>query len=663
MKKLITSRRYLSISFMIILLLSVNLSHSSQSNSNNVLPTAEEEPGEQKNNFEALNPLLTNFTFDQVLWDSIDCIAIGDADNDGDNDIVIGTRPHGGVILYENTGDENSVEFTQIVIANFSYDYYGAPSLITDIVIADIDGTGNNSILVGTAYFTVEYLGDVVSFNKTNNVWQEGEFLNGGNPIKGGVYSISVGEVGVYPDNLVVVGQGFQYDFDNSNVTVYRKDLDNWIAEDIVQTNQSRVCVSIGDFTSDFEGNEIVYCTTSDNCTLGYIVYETGNSNHTIFGGFSGLSDERFDWMAMGDLDGDGIDEVVVSVERTLSLDTYSIEIYTGVTNISLVSDFSLIKKEFEVNDLDNDGKDEVIYCYTTTTMFPEVRLMYCDWNGSNYETNFIENTIEPNVPAITVGDVDTDGVNELLYGTAGNGWLRLLDWIYDEFTVDYEIAPMVSLIEGTFNLTCIVQTHGWDIQGISVSIDLPGAINNITPSTINIGDKLGPSLTSIVWQLDPLSYGIYNIDLTTTTTNCGVNMTTVSVTITDLEVRNVQTSAITAEIGEYVTFSGQVVFIHNSFPVEDAEVYLDGEQITTTDPAGLFSFQHTETTTGLKSYNITATLDNEVKISKCAGYQIIQVEWTITVPEYGDFLPLSLLLPIAVASIFIVLKKKRKIM
>ena len=163
------------------------------------------------------------------------------------------------------------------------------------------------------------------------------------------------------------------------------------------------------------------------------------------------------------------------------------------------------------------------------------------------------------------------------------------------------------------------------------------------------------------MWQLDPLSYGIYGIDIITVTTNVGVNMTSLLVAITDLEVRNVQTSAISSEIGEYITLSGQVVFVHNSFPVEDAEVYLDGTSVTTTDPVGLFSFQHTETSTGLKSYNITATLDNEVKISKCAGYQIIQVEWTSSIPEYGDFLPLSILLPIAVASILLVLKKKRK--
>ena len=662
MKKLTKKVNCSLIFFLIILLLSVNFTYSSLRNNTYTLSTSEKDTSEQRNHLEELDSLLTNFTFDQVLWDTIDSIAVGDADNDGDNDIVIGTRPHGGVILYENTGDENSVEFTQIVIANFSYDYYMvSPVIIPDIVIADIDGTGNNSILVGTTYFTVEYLGDVVRFNKTNNVWQEGEFLNGENAIKGGVYSISVGEVGINSDNLVVVGQGCPNNLDNCNVTVYRKDLDNWIAEDIVQTNQSRVCVSIGDFTTDFDGNEIVYCSTSDNCTLGFVSYDTGVIHHEIFGGFPRWYHERFNWMDMGDLDGDGIDEVVVSVKRPLFDDSDSIEIYTGTTNISLVSDTYLIEEEFEVNDMDNDGKDEVIYCHTTSIIFPEVHLMYCDWNGTTYETNFIENTIEPIVPSITVGDVDTDGVNELLYGTDENGWLRLLDWINVEFTVDYDIAPMVSLIEGTFNLTCRVQTHSWDIQGISVSLDLPGAINSITPLTIDIGDKLGPSLTSVEWQLDPLSYGIYNIDLITTITNVGVNMTTLSVTITDLEVRNVQTSALTAEIGEYITLSGQVVFAHNSYPVEDAEVYLDGDPVTTTDSEGSFSFLHTETTAGLRSYNITATLDNDVKISKCAGYQIIQVDWTPSIPEFGDFQFLSILLPIAVVSILIIVKKKRK--
>ncbi|MCG3221990.1 MAG: hypothetical protein H7641_11490, partial [Candidatus Heimdallarchaeota archaeon] len=601
-------------------------------------------------------------TFDQTLWDSIDCIAVGDADNDGDNDIVIGTRPFGGLVVYENTGNENSVEFTQIVIANFSFDYYGAVAFISDIVIADLDGTGNNSILVGTTYFTTGYFGDVVSFNKTNNVWQEEDFLNGGNAIQGGVYSLDVGEVGPSSENLVAVGQGFDSTRDNCNVTLYKKDIDNWIEEEVIQTYQSRILVSIGDFTTDYDGNEILFCTATDNCSLVYIAYDSGIIHQDLFGGFPGWYNERFNWMDMGDLNGDGLDEAVVSVKRTLTIDTDSIEIYNGMPNISLFSGFYLLNNEFEVNDFDNDGRDEVVFVYTTSITYPDVRLKYIDWNGTAYETHNIENTIELDVPSITLGDVDNDGSLETLYGTDGNGWLRLLDWIDDEFTVDCDKSPVVSLVEGKFNLTCTVKTHAWGIQGISVSLVLPGAINSTTPTTtIDIGDKLGPSSTIVEWQLDPLSYGIYNIDLTTTTANFGVNLTTLSVTVTDLEVRNVLSSALTEEVGEYITLSGQVVFVHNSFPVDSAEVYLDGISVTTTDPAGLFSFQHTESSSGLKNYNITATLDNEVKISKCAGYYIIQVEWTSAISEYRQFLSLSLLVPVVTVSIVLILKKKHK--
>lgn len=662
MKKISEKMNYFLISFLILLLLSFSFSYASLEVKNNNNLTSEEDTSKQKIYWQNSDPFLTNFTFDQVLWDTIHCIDVGDADNDGDNDIVIGTGPHGGVVVYENTGDENNVEFTQTVIANFSYDYYTiSPVLITDIVIADVEGTGNNSILVGTSYFDTVWLGDVVSFNKTDDMWQEEEFLNGGTKILGGVYSITVGEVGPSSENLVVVGQGYPDNLDYCNVTVYKKILDAWTLEDVVQTYQSSIRVSIGDFTTDYDGDEIVYCSTSDNCSLGYVVYDSGVIYHDVFGGFPGWYNERFNWMDMGDLNGDGIDDAVVSVKRTMTIDTDSIEIYNGFPNISLFSGFYLLNDEFAVNDFDNDGLDEVVFVYTTSLTFPDVRLKYIDWNGTAYETHNIENTIELDIPSITVGDVDNDGLLETLYGTDGNGWLRLLDWIDDEFTDEYYIPPMVSLIEGIFNITCTIRTYAWGILGISVSLDLPTAINSTTPSTIIVvGDKLGPSTTTVQWQVDPLAYGIYGIDAETITSNVGTNATTLNAIITDLEVQNVQSSAIVAEIGTYITLSGEVAFIHDGFPVEDAEVYIDETSVSMTDPLGHFSFLHTETSTGLKNHNITAILENGVKISKCAGYQIIQIEWTAVVPEFDKLVYLSLLLPLIAISVTQIIKKKR---
>ncbi|MHA1955209.1 MAG: hypothetical protein ACW96U_14815, partial [Candidatus Heimdallarchaeaceae archaeon] len=93
MKKLTNKMSYSLIFFLIILLLSVNFSYSNLYNKDYSHLTSEKDGTQQTNYIQAFDPFLTNFTFDQVLWDSIDCIAVGDADNDGDNDIVIGTKP------------------------------------------------------------------------------------------------------------------------------------------------------------------------------------------------------------------------------------------------------------------------------------------------------------------------------------------------------------------------------------------------------------------------------------------------------------------------------------------------------------------------------------------------------------------------------------------
>ena len=649
--------------FLILTLITINITYSNSNVTTKTNITSVRDKSDLNKLFQNSVPFLTNHTFDLAFGDFIDCIAVGDADNDGDNDIVVGTAYLGTVVLFENTGDENNVEFTQKIIANFSSpSYYGVVPVYTpDIVIADLDGTGNNSILVGTAYFDTSWKGDLVSFNKTSGIWQEEEFLNGGSKIIGGVYGISVGAVGPSSENLVVVGQGFEAGLTNCNVTLYKKVLDNWIVENLIQTYQSRICVSIGEFTLDYDGNEILYCSTSSNCSLGYIVYDSVVVYHEIFGGFPGWYNEGFDWMDSGDLNGDGLVEAVVSVKRGLSPDTDAIEIYNGMPNISLYSGFTLIESDFEINDFDNDGKDEVLFINCTTTSYPEMHLMCCNWNGTHTDTYIVETTIDYTVPSIAVGDVDTDGKLETLYGTTTNSYLRLLDWITADFTDEYYIPPMVSLVEGVFNITCTVQTHAWGIQGLSVSLDLPTAINKTAPSTtIYLGNKPGPSTTTVHWVVDPLAYGIYGIDAETTTLNFGMNATTLNAIVTDLEVQNVQSSSLVTEVGTYVTLTGEVEFIHDSFPVEDAEVFIDGTSVAMTDSSGHFSFQHTELSIGLKNHNITASLENGVKITKCAGYKIVQIEWTAAVPEFSNLLYLSFLLPIIAISVRQIIMKKR---
>ena len=223
---------------------------------------------------------VSNETLGQAGDDEILSIDIGDADNDGDNDIVIGTSPNGLVILYENPGNNQPIQFNPTQIVNFSdSDHYNMrPTWVNDVIIDDLEGNGENSILVSVDYFSGGFKGDLVRFNRTAVGWQESEILNGiANPIPGGVYSIAVGDIGNDSKHVVVVGQGFPDNLDYCNVTVYTKELAIWKAEQVVETNQSKVDVCIGDYTSDFDGNEIVYCTDHENSILGYVGYELGS--------------------------------------------------------------------------------------------------------------------------------------------------------------------------------------------------------------------------------------------------------------------------------------------------------------------------------------------------------------------------------------------------
>ena len=92
MKKLTNRMNFSLILFLILLLLSVNYSYSNLYNESQSFLTSQKDINQQNNYLQALDPYLTNFTFDQVLWDSIDCIAVGDADNDGEVDCGFGSH-------------------------------------------------------------------------------------------------------------------------------------------------------------------------------------------------------------------------------------------------------------------------------------------------------------------------------------------------------------------------------------------------------------------------------------------------------------------------------------------------------------------------------------------------------------------------------------------
>ena len=598
---------------------------------------------------------LSNYTLPQDLAKEIMCVAVGDADNDGDQDVVAGTSDPGLVVLLENIGDSTAVQYNSTVLANFTKSY-GLLAWVPAVAISDLEGTGENSIVVGTTFFDFDYRGGVLRFEKTDSGWQQTENISTGiGSVPGGVYSLSAGKVGDDNKLMVVVGQGFGSALVNRNLTAYTHEAGGWHLTNLLMTNQNRFSVCIGDYDSESIGNEILFCTytsvnSNENSTLGYMSRESGVYHYTQIANFTYLPSDsppytKFMCVRMGDLEGDGDAELVVALDN-YSVSSDSIRIYNAMGSVSIDAANELVGDKIAVGDFDNDGRDEVLYGFTNTTLYPTAWLKYYDWNGSAGETYLVGRTTDLSVSAIAVGDVDTDGEQELLYGTYSSsekGKIVVWDYAPMAFSGLFDVNPMVSLIQGSFNLTCVMQIHGWNNKEIKIEVALPGSFQVIgQPTEFNIGDRMTPGVFSVEWEITPLAYGIYDLDIETSSLDAGINTTSRTVIVTDLEVANVVASNLTAAVGDSITISGEVRYIHNAGPVGQAQVYLDGVPVASTNAEGEFSFQHTELVAGLRSYNLTASLDATVAFSDSAVFQILQVEWTA---RFEGGLPLELLL------------------
>ncbi|MCK5151930.1 MAG: hypothetical protein KAQ65_08815, partial [Candidatus Thorarchaeota archaeon] len=395
---------------------------------------APESPAENTtHNFDGLVTYVENMTFGQVDANNIECIDIGDADDDGDNDIVVGTSSPGLLVLYENIPSGWDIQ----VLANYT-EYYGVvAAFVTDVAIGHPIKGGDSYIVVSTTYHDTEYLGDIITYrNDVGDTWTN-QTINTAD-VKGGVYSLAIGDLGDNNKTVIAVGSVFDSTKYNGNVTAYYKEGGPWQSEVVALTNQSRVVVTIGDYDSFYDGDEIVYCTYSHNSTLRYITWLSigvgSGWNHFEIATTStpGVSYTSFMYVDMGDLEGDDVEELVVAVDR-YAADSDSLEFYEGAyptTGNPFVEDMEFVSDEFDFDDFDNDGMDEVAYIFSNTTLFPtDSWLMIYGINGTGHETwTYVENTFEPLVGAINTGDMDDDGELELLYGTEGNGYLVLWD-------------------------------------------------------------------------------------------------------------------------------------------------------------------------------------------------------------------------------------------
>lgn len=315
---------------------------------------------------------------------TVTSVAIGDADNDGKNEIVIGMWGSANELrIYEKLGSS----WIEDVIATL-------PVGIYSVAIGDSDNNGTNEVVIGLSSTTNE----LRKYQFSSGSWNEEIIADTPN----NVYSVVIGDADKDGSNEVVIGLHSSID----EVRSYEKSGGVWIEDVIVDAPSHVRCVAIGD--ADCDGNNEVVIgmdsTTNELRTYEYIsgswmeevIADTPNNVYSV---------------AIGDANNDGDYEVVIGLHS--SSDEVRCYKKSGLSWVEdVIADTPTNVRSVAIGDADKDGNNEVAIGMVST--LKELRTY--ENNGGVWIEDIIAET-PTDVYSVAIGDADNDCDNEVVIG------------------------------------------------------------------------------------------------------------------------------------------------------------------------------------------------------------------------------------------------------
>ena len=350
---------------------------------------------------------------------------IGDCDNDGDNEVLIGGRDGKLSIFGWNAAGESYEKeasltcpfqhtpvLWKLLAGGNSLEHQPYPS---GFAIGDVTGDGTNEIVV--TWYAAYETGDYFNFISVHK-WFLGRYrLIGFTPWvlqnNFGVADCYIGDCDNDGDNDVLVsGEGMSDREPEIVVFTWAGCRLVKLAEHDEMHSGYAPMAGLGDVDNDGD-NEIVYgaqgspysiSNTNKVIVLDWnetaldfdatVIQETKGYDNAPFGGWC------------GDSDGDGIDEIHVGYTSSrMSIFEWDGTEYTMKYNVTW-PDGEPVIEGINVGDVDDDG-------------FPEVcvgsgNVHILQWNGVTYEEESILHETYGLLAVVIVGDSDNDGKNEI---------------------------------------------------------------------------------------------------------------------------------------------------------------------------------------------------------------------------------------------------------
>ncbi|MBI5001400.1 MAG: VCBS repeat-containing protein [Euryarchaeota archaeon] len=338
-------------------------------------------------------------------------ISIGDADNDGKNEVVIIGEEYSSMLLYKKVNNVWNKE----IIQNFSV----WPRAIS---IGDADNDGRNEIVVGLSDTTNE----VRLYKKNSNAWRETNITD----VPNSIYSLAIGDANNDNKNEIVLGAGDTI----VSLRMYQYLAGSWIENNVTYIPTSIIkSIVISDVDNDNK-NEIIVGSTSvrsykniDNSWFEFIIYNGAVES-----------------IAVGDVDYDNKNEVITGLSGPSSIRLF--KLLGNSWNGEIVRDI-LPCWSVSIGDLNNDSKNEIYagtspglrtYSYIPPTVpTPPQGLTasaVLESDGRQYVELRWSGSLNDGGTAIT---------NYSLYrGTTPNGETLLYTFHFEFFYKDYAIIP-----------------------------------------------------------------------------------------------------------------------------------------------------------------------------------------------------------------------------
>jgi len=321
-------------------------------------------------------------------------VAIGDANNDSQNEVVIGrwfsSNPNNETRMYKNkTGGW--------VETNISDE----PNAVFSVAIGDANNDGYKDVVIGIASTNN---GTRMYENKTGK-WVETNISN----LPTDVVSVAIGDANNDGKNDVVIGMSPT----TNEVRMYNYTGGSWVETNIYDPSASATVnyVAIGDANNDGL-NEVVIGMTNELYEVRMYNYTGGSWVQTYISSDLGLGDVYS--VAIRDADNDGQNEVVIGTTNLSGGNPLRMYKNTSggwvETNISNAPGYVY---SVAVGDVNHDGLNETVIGLGSTTN--EVR-MYKNISGTAVETNISD--MPGRVYSVAIGDSNNNGLQDVVVGT-----------------------------------------------------------------------------------------------------------------------------------------------------------------------------------------------------------------------------------------------------